>query len=617
MPFLTPIASSTSFSEYQWLYIVHSSFFFFFFFLSFVCLCSLGFILTFLLYVIVAVLWAGSFHFQLPNDSLLEPITSITPNPASSMTTPPWSAAASAASAADQLLKSAQTGIQSSTFRAGRTKSLSPSAVGKDFFTRSVTPSQQLDSAVFHSEMSCKETSCKETSCKEQDSGRGQLSEELFSETNKYEHSKSSVKVSTDANESRDSPVPQTIVPLSPTSPLRPTRSEDSTAGKMKDGNLRESFQLGLQQDTEETDVDYSSPPLLPQLNIPTDAQFELSEDMDPAHVSLNRSTASEADEGGERASKSLFSDVVATRRQKVDGRKRTAKELGDPYCFSQDSLDLDMQVIMERMRSRKKQRSDVGGERSVESDRAAPEQHAGVITKAAPQSHTDGVVAAPEPHTDGVVSAPEPHTDGIVSAPEPHTDGVVAAPESHTDGVVAAPEPHIDGVVSAPEPHTDGVVSAPGPLTHGVVEASPGRICGPLSAPSVTVSEESVKTLATKCPAKTTTTVHVRSTCEGDELARKTKDVMAPNIQNSSTISMGKEAGPSNTPTTRALSIPSLLKQTSSAGDRLSPSRLSPGISGGMRSPGISGGMRSPGISGRLSPLHSPMLSRSPGMYH
>ncbi len=482
--------------------------------------------------------------------------------PASTVATP----AAAAATTGDRRSHSAAP-------RRGRIASLSPSAVGKDFFTRSVTPSQLTDSAILHTEetpfqerdgvddgdvpsaLAGKEPCADERATEGQGGVKGQLSEDLFAsctESNRDEPENptavpKSVALSADVAASRDNPTP----PLNTLSPVGVVKKVSSRV-RMKDDEEDDhegTFQLGLrgEQHLEDSNLDYSSPPLLPLLNFPTDTQFELSEDADAGNIGLNRSTTSETsdDRGPATTKSSLFSDVTTARRQKVDVGKGSSDVLApkrqrDPYQFSQESQDPDMQVIMEKMRSRKKQRSKV----------ACGEKPPGGV---ADDSH--GEVAPGLPQADRVIGA-------TLSQDSSVRPGCGINPQTNPAGVPATSDRVSDNL------------------------------------PTVSVSP-SMKDNTREC--------HRSSSLEVEQLTSKSiEQATSSNVPSNPGASKG--CGLTTVvPCTRSLSIPALSGRVPLWSSTLSPAGTGPG---GSRSPGIPPtGRRSP-----FSPLRSPVMSRFPG---
>ena len=531
-------------------------------------------------YIFVCVLpgvLTGSFQFQLPKDCLLEPLTSITPNPASSHSkTPPpepasSSSSSSSAAAAAKLLQSVPVeGIRrgrSSEARGARIKSLSPSAVSRDFFTRSVTPSQQ-EGVGFTQDIPGKEQDHSVFREGVDSVSVGQLSEDLFAsstEVSKMEDENTSALAGKLQPEVSASIL---AAPLHSSSPRLLARSSKGETGKKDKVDCPVLFQLSHrgQEREEEMSVDFSSPPLLPQLNIPTDSQFELSADLDEADANLNRSTATTTESGGEReppGKVSLFSDVVAARRQKVDlscSRKPAKrKEQKDLQSCSEDrSQDLDMQVIMEKVRTSKRQRSQQNG--GVEKS----------VMAIVPGSRISQI-AAP-------ISAVE---SGLLVNTSP---GKTAPPGSLVN--------------TSPSKATP-----PGSL----VDTSPSKIAPPnylaIASPGKTAPPDSVvrENIGRSVPPP--------SASSG---VGSSPHVVAPASSTTLAGSGGTTTGTRNSPaTTKSMTVPAIHRPASSTTHSVaSCSRLSPGLANGRLSPGLAMARKqSP-----YSPLHSPVSSRHPG---
>ena len=264
-----------------------------------------------------------SFRFQLPHDSVLQPVTSITP-PCETLPPPCTATTAIGGQTKESLDKVHATNI-------------SPSAVSGDFFTRSVTPS-----------LSLQQDGATAAQCA---NSAGQLS----NITNNKEQDNCGQVLSSracDALRGEESPP---VVPGSTSSRtfnLRSLRERMTLTNK----NPKPCFQLGTSEHEESySDVDYSSPPLLPLIDMPSDSQFDISEDLESyfkvQKPSLNCSVASNAADGDDKdteaACKSLFSEVVATKRQKVAPLSGDMASI-EKHLNSEQQGAADMPVVME-----------------------------------------------------------------------------------------------------------------------------------------------------------------------------------------------------------------------------------------------------------------------------
>ena len=307
------------------------------------------------------------FQFQLPRGNLLRPVTSITPPPTS-----PLSDSANGSSMRDGAVSCAMTKPSDGalvTSKGNDGAAVSPSDVRQDFF-HSLTPSstqQQQEARDGQSALSADE------SCH----GSG---------------TSSNVAV-------QPAPKSTSVTQLSrPGSNHSPRLSLSLKRGQAAGSSARRiilpavaaaekksrhgSFEMGLSPEEQLDSMQaYTSSPPLPQIEVPSDSQFENSDNSElyfkVTKPPSNRSFTSDQEdvdaESGARGSKSLFSDVVTTKRQKVasphsksDTLDRSnipvARARRDPYEYNSQSQDIDVQeVLLERSKRRNSAPKDKG----------------------------------------------------------------------------------------------------------------------------------------------------------------------------------------------------------------------------------------------------------------